>query len=409
MRPSILPPSPAEALPAPLRTGDRLFVLDLLRGLALLGIFVMNMPSFGGSLFAERATGVAPFLRDLFIGGKFNAMFALLFGIGFALQFGRLEAAEPARASRVYLRRLLVLMALGLLHAIGFWSGDVLFVYALLGLALLWARRLSDRALVAIIVAGVLFPAYAVYLRPLLLSEDTETLAIAEYHALRASNDMAYGHGSFADAVRENRRMFAWAYGSPLGQWSMASFYVQMGTPLLLGYLIGRRGWVARAGTLLPAMRRWRNTALLVGFAASLVFLLAGIDSQEPTSQSALLNQLQTLGRLGLMCGYALSLALLAQDVRWRRRLAPLAAAGRMPLSNYLLQTAMATFVFHGWGLAQWGRLGTLAQIALAVGLFTLVQLPLSVAWLRRFDRGPLEALWRRITYGERPRPARAP
>lgn len=395
------------ALPlAPLRSKDRLAALDILRGLALLGIFIMNMPSFSQSLFAQTEGGWVTALRDLLVGGKFNALFALLFGIGFALQLKRLEASEPWRAGRIYLRRLVVLMVLGLLHASWFWSGDVLFVYSVLGLGLLLLRRASDRLLVGLIVAGLLFPAFAAYLRAWLMSPETEAGAMLEYQDLEASNNLAFGSGSFADAARENRRMLVWAYSSPLGLWSMAAFYVQMGTPLLLGYLVGRRGWVSRLAELEPQMRRLRIAALAIGLAASLTFMAAGAETQEPTWPSALLNLLQTLGRLGLMLFYALTLALLAQQPGWRQRLAPLAATGRMPLTNYLLQTALATFIFHGWGLGHWGRADTAAQIGLALALFTLVQVPLSVAWLRRFEQGPLEYLWRLMTYG---RPARVP
>ena len=391
------------ASPMPLAAPDRLPALDILRGVALLGIFIMNMPSFSASLFALHENGWTGLLRDLLVAGKFNALLALLFGIGFALQMRRLDAGPPGHAVRIYLRRLLVLMALGLVHAAFFWSGDVLFVYAVLGLALLGVRRLPDAALLGLIGAGVLFPSFAVYLRAALMSMQTEGLAMLDYQALEASNNLAYGAGSFADTVRENQRMLAWAWGTPLGLWSMATFFVQMGTPLLLGYFIGRRGWVSRLGELRAPMRRWRGVALGIGLCASLAFLLAGVDSQEPTATSALLNGLETLGRLALMLFYALSVALLAQEPRWREALAPLAAVGRMPLTNYLLQTALATSIFYGWGLCWWGRAGTGTQIGMALALFAGVQVPLSMLWLRRFERGPLEQLWRLTTYGRRP------
>ena len=86
---------------------------------------------------------------------------------------------------------------------------------------------------------------------------------------------------------------------------------------------------------------------------------------------------------------------------RWLR---PLRDAGRMPLSNYLLQTALATFVFYGWGLGFWNSAGAAAEVALAVALFVAIQLPLSHFWLKRFRYGPLEYLWRRFTYGSAPR-----
>jgi uncharacterized protein len=82
---------------------------------------------------------------------------------------------------------------------------------------------------------------------------------------------------------------------------------------------------------------------------------------------------------------------------RWLR---PLACAGRMPLSNYLLQTVLASLIFYGWGLGFWGQAGPTVETLLAIALFVFVQLPLSCGWLRRFRYGPLEYLWRRFTYG---------
>ncbi len=124
---------------------ERLPVLDILRGFALLGILIMNMPAFSTSMFAEadgshlwtsRADQWTEQLRDLLFSGKFNSMFSLLFGIGFTIQFARMEQRDPANATRLYLRRLLVLAVFGVVHAIVFWTGDVLHVYALLGLVL---------------------------------------------------------------------------------------------------------------------------------------------------------------------------------------------------------------------------------------------------------------------------------
>ena len=401
-------PSEPPSLPRPLRADERLPALDILRGVALLGIFIMNMPSFSASLFAEHAGGAVAALRDIVIAGKFNAMFAFLFGIGFALQLARLQAARPGQAERIYVRRLLVLMALAIVHGALFWAGDVLLVYSVLGVLLLLLRRVSDRVLLGLVVAGVLFPALAVVLRAALFSFDSESAAMLDYQALEASNNLAYGSGSFAETARENSRMLAWAYTTPMGLWSMAMFYVQMGTPLALGYFVGRRGWVERLGELMPQMRLARAIAGSVGVAATLIYVGSGIDSQEPTLQSALLNLLQTLGKLGLMLFYALTVALAVQAPPWRERLAPLAYAGRMPLTNYLLQTALATTLFYGWGFGWWGRADTAAQIGIALALFCGVQIPLSIFWLSRFERGPFEQLWRITTYGRGAlRPAR--
>ena len=113
----------------------------------------------------------------------------------------------------------------------------------------------------------------------------------------------------------------------------------------------------------------------------------------------------RTIGRASLAACYALAVVRIVRDRRELPRwLRPLRDAGRMPLSNYLLQTALATFVFYGWGLGFWNSVGPAAEIALAVVLFVAIQLPLSHVWLKRFRYGPLEYLWRRFTYGSVPR-----
>jgi uncharacterized protein len=102
------------------------------------------------------------------------------------------------------------------------------------------------------------------------------------------------------------------------------------------------------------------------------------------------------------MSFYVLTIVRLAQIPAWQRRFAPVAAAGRAPLSNYLMQTLICTTFFYGWGFGWWGKVGPAMQLALAAAIFFLIQVPLSVAWFRRFRYGPLEYAWRVLTYGPR-------
>jgi uncharacterized protein len=392
---------------------ERLPVLDIVRGVALLGILVMNIPAFGHSLFASvEATEIwhapldriAALLREALFAGKFNSMFSLLFGIGFTLQFGRLQASRPADANRIYLRRLAVLLALGLLHAGLLWSGDVLLVYALLGLALLLLRRMPDRALWLLIAMCLLYPAASTLLRPVLLSPADEAVALFEYQQLEASNNVAFAQGSFTEAARETLRIFHWAFGTLMGRWSYASFYAQMAGALLIGVWIGRRHWVQRIDALQPQLRLLQRAVLAVAIGTGLAQLAVHADGPPAVVARAegLAVLLQTVGRCALMLFYVTTLARLAGRPGAQRFLAPFAAAGRMPLSNYLLQTALGTFIFYGWGLGLWGRLGPAAEVVLAFALFLLVQLPLSVWWQRHWRYGPLEWAWRVATYGVR-------
>ena len=398
-------PAPSRELPLP--AAERIEALDVLRGVALFGIFIMNMPGFTHSLFTPPSPPTSGLdawvvtLRELLFAGKFNLLFGLLFGIGFNLQLGRLEAARPGGgATLLYARRLAVLLAIGLVHAGLLWTGDVLVVYAMLGFVLLAMRRLPDRALLVLIALCLVYPAASEALRPSLLSFETETVAAFEYQDFEASNDAAYGNGSLIDAARETARIFAWAYTSPLGLFSYAAFYVQMATGILLGALVGRRHWVERLPALRRPMHRAQIGALgLASLSGTLWFAFGGSGGEAETGTLAS-SLARTVGRASLMAFYALSVLRLLENAGAARLLRPFSFAGRMPLSNYLLQTLMASFIFYGWGLGYWGRTTPWVETVLAVGLFLVVQLPLSAWWLPRFRYGPVEYVWRRLTYG---------
>jgi len=156
--------TPPTGLPA----SERIATLDVLRGFALMGILIMNMPGFSYSGWHEsdgshywplQIDQMAEQVRDALFSGKFNSLFSVLFGLGFTIQFARMQQQDPLHADRLYLRRLLVLFLVGVLHACVFWFGDVLHVYALLGIVLLFGlRRVSDRGLVLIMVGCIVYP-----------------------------------------------------------------------------------------------------------------------------------------------------------------------------------------------------------------------------------------------------------
>jgi len=168
--------------PTSVPASERNPVLDMVRGFALMGILIMNMPAFSNSMFAEadgshlwpgRADQIAEGLREMLFSGKFNSMFSMLFGIGFTLQFARMQRSDPEHATRIYLRRLLVLAVLGVLHAAVFWGGDVLHVYAVLGIVLLFGlRHASDRTLVALMGLCLLYPVISGLLRLFVMTPD---------------------------------------------------------------------------------------------------------------------------------------------------------------------------------------------------------------------------------------------
>jgi len=399
---------------APLAPNERILTLDVVRGFALLGIFIMNMPYFGQSFFSEAdgshlwpdATNrAAETLRDMFFSGKFNSMFSLLFGIGFTIQLGRLQEHDPDHALAIYVRRLLILLAVGLAHAILVWNGDVLHVYAVLGLLLLFLRNVSDRTVCAIIAVAIAFPVLANLARLWLFSGDDIKQAVALAQQFEAADNQALGHGTFLDAARATARSFYFFYTDPMLLVGSLNFYAQMVTTMLLGLLVGRHRLVARLDELMPRIRRLQWQALAVGLACAVVYGVGGqyVKPFEASLLKMIVGLAYVACRLGLMIFYVLTIVRAAQSPTWRPRLAPMAAAGRMPLTNYLLQTLLATSIFYGWGLGYWLQIGPAGELLLAIALFFAIQMPLSVLWFKRFDYGPLEYLWRTLTYGRRP------
>ena len=400
-----------------LPAAQRIPTLDVVRGMALLGILIMNMPGFSTSFFVE-ADGshlwtspidqAAEQVRDMLFSGKFNSMFSLLFGIGFTLQFARMQQADPLHAGTIYLRRLVVLGVMGLLHAALFWTGDVLHIYAGLGLLMLFGlRRVSDRGLLVLMALCLLYPALSGTLRLMITTPEVTAMLVAKAQAFEASNNAAYGRGSFVDAALEHTREFAYFYGTPWSLWSSLGFWVQMALTMLLGLLAGRRRWVQRIPELMPQIRRLHVWALVLGIACGALFTVI-FEVQRapgPTPLKLLGSVAYWVSRLCLMVFYVLTVVRLMQHPAWAERLRPIAAAGRMPLTNYLMQTAICTTLFYGWGFHLWGKVGPAAGLALAIAIFFAIQVPWSLWWLRHHDQGPIERLWSRLTYGREREP----
>lgn len=415
-----IPSSSLSALGGPIRSSERIATLDIVRGFALLGIFIMNMPGFSTSFFAE-ADGShlwtslidqrAEQIRDMLFSGKFNSMFSLLFGLGFTIQLGRLTARDPENAAKHYWRRLLVLAGFAAVHVLLLWDGDVLHIYAVLGVLLYFLRNASNRLIIGLIAACVLYPAVSGILRIYIITPETVKTMVAESQAWEASNNLAYGSGSFVDAAREHTRDFGRFYGSPLRAWGSLGFWVQMTTTMLLGLLIGKNNWVPRIPEFMPRIRRLQWWALGLGIACALTYgILKEMNRVPgPSPVKVIISVSYALCRLSMMCFYVLTIVRLAQSPVWQKRFAPFAATGRMPLTNYLGQTLMATTLFYGWGFGYFGKVGPALGLLLAVGIYFVIQVPLSIWWLRRFEFGPLEYLWRTLTYGRRPTQATRP
>lgn len=387
----------------PITTNERIATLDVLRGLALLGILLMNMEAFSGPLDLS-FTGIDPHWQGvdrwadafvyIFVQGKFFTLFSLLFGAGFAVMAQRAEVAGRD-FTRFYLRRSLGLLGIGLVHALLVWSGDILVAYALLSFALLAFREAPRGWLPALGVASYLAAACLMLLlgaMMLLMPADAAESSVKTAQASIEAQRLAYAQGSYLQAVAQRMRDVGTALGA----------LIMVGPQILGMFLIGawfvRSGAIAQPGTY-PRLFAWlRWLALPLGLLVMLlsVWLLPYSAPGRFDLRSASAFALAAVAGLLMCLGY------LAWGVRWSRALRWLAPAGRMALTNYLAQSVICTLVFYGYGLGWFGQMGRAWQLVFALVLF-LLQVIISRWWLARFRFGPMEWIWRAITYAQRP------
>lgn len=397
---------------APVTPGERIATLDAIRGFALLGIFIMNMPLFNTSFFAGAdGTRLWPqwwdrsveLVRDVVFSGKFNSMFSMLFAIGFTIQLERLSQREPQRAVGIYVRRIFWLLVFGILHACIFWTGDILHMYALLGFLLLALRKLPDRIIVLLIAACLSYPAIVGVVRLMITSpQDIEQLTDV-MRQWQATDNAVYGHGTFLDVVSHNTQAMIFYYTHPQMRWNLLGGYLQILTTMLLGLLLGRHRFFQNIAAHLPLVRRAQWWALGGGLACGVVFGIwdaTVVDPMQPSVWRMVAGTCYVLCRVGIMIFYVCVIIRGMHSETWRRRLSSVTLAGRMPLTNYLMQTLIGAFLFYHWGLSLWGTVGPALDLVLAVAIFFIVQVPLTRLWLAHFRIGPMEYLWRVLTYG---------
>jgi uncharacterized protein len=394
---------PADIAAAPAR--DRIHALDVLRGVAVAGILLANVIVFFGlhlippdraaELGTTNADKVAQWFEHVFVEGKFYSVFSLLFGIGFGLQLARGGDAALPR----FKRRLRILLAIGAIHAVFIWAGDILMLYALLGFTMPWFARKTNDALLRWTAILLAVPT-TLYVATLIV------WSIVGPEATVASNDSgmpaqilalfaAVGSGGFYDAFIGNLVFLA-------GRW--ADLIATMRFPKVLGmFVLGL--WMVRVGLALSLsshrkmLVRWSLIGWGIGLPANVLATWAfeRWDYLPPSPGGLLGTAMQGVGVPMLALGYASTIALLAVD--GRRVISVFRPVGRMALTNYLMHSIICVFLSYGFGLALWWRVGVAKAMGIGV-LIILAQIPLSALWLSKYRFGPAEWLWRRLTYG---------
>lgn len=404
----------------PVDPTQRIATLDVVRGAAILGILFVNIEPFSfpegfnrhyEEMFAGLGDQVVRWATRILVEGKIYTLFSLLFGLGAAVQAER--AASRGRSfGALFCRRLLALLAIGVLHDVLLWNGRILIAYAVLGFLIIPFVRRRPRTL--LIWAGSLLllpllamPVVSLAMRPGQQPSAPET-AVEEPAPPDRDDDRReemlteirrFREGAYTGMLEARLRSLALALRSTL----MFSTY------MLAAFLLGIWTWKTRVFQqperhlrLVRGVLLW---GLAVGIAGQLAFFLprAFVERSPSPAVIAIMIAGFVFGNPALCMAYAAGLVLLLRRSAVRRLTFPLQAAGRLTLSNYVLQSVLCTTVFYSYGLGLYGRTGPLANLGIVLAVF-VIQLAASVWWARRFRYGPMEWVWRLATYASAPR-----
>ena len=387
---------------------DRVQVLDVLRGFALAGILIINAMSIlavNGSTpaFTIDIPVLDRTLQDLilfFVESKFFTLFSLLFGIGFAIQIQSAEKQGNAFLPRIS-RRMFGLLIFGLLHIMLLWDGDILLIYAITGTLLIAFRntafgRIRKWVIGLLAVPGILV--FVVFLYTLLarlsdagsatFAKNDRSLA-AEFANTDATKKLI--QNGFIQGIGE--RFHSYLELSPL----LFSRIPTVLAMFLIGLYLGRSNFIRVIPEKIETLKRFRFWGLTIGF--SLMFLIVVGTKFLPTISAlvAIIEDQYLAGPI-LCLGYASALTLAFLKNPNRRIYRYFSRVGRMALTNYLSQSLVLTFVSYGWGLGLALKLSGFQVLGICLGLF-VAQVVLSYIWLKNFKYGPLEWVWRCITY----------
>lgn len=381
----------------PVGSKERIATLDVLRGFSLLGILLVNMFGFYlpmphiadlSNWFSEAQDIILQQLLDIYVQSSFYPLFSMLFGYGLAMQF--LKAKQTGtNFYRFAPKRMVILFAVGMLHAIFIWWGDILATYAFCGVFLIALMRLPAKWLLtmAIVVNG-LFHAFILSLYKVsgMFTMTTDSMSV-DIEAIQSAIT-AYGVGTWADAFSQR----------------LVDLSIQMSAFM----------WISALFTILPymligaALAKWRlieraKEKLIIWFVLALVGIGVGIYVKSLPIAGA-----QTLGNeylqvyIGgpiLALGYLAVVTLLMQLPVIAKILTPVAKAGRMSMTLYIMQSIVCTALFYNWGFSLYGKVDVQMGIFIALAIY-VSQLLIAELYFTKFKQGPLEAAMKRLTYG---------
>lgn len=401
----------------PVSQKDRIHYLDILRGMAILFIFLANIPIFSGTAFYsdEKSLSFATSSLDhimeilayAFVDGKFYSIFSILFGIGFVIQYNSVMRSGRSFVP-FFTRRMLGLLLIGSIHLFLIWLGDILTLYALLGLMLIWFRNFNDKRL--LVWAGILLILPVLHwlfmystnlFYPHWLYRTFDQYAEAQGMILKDWMGIGIATLDPIDyfALTNFSQFMAITIGAPMLRFAdllMDGRFFKVLALFLIGIWAGRQILdknILQNRKLLVKIAVW---GFVIGLPMNAFRTVIQFNSLNGDFWTFLSYVTYAGGVVPLACSYSAAIALIVFSRQ--RLLIWFAPVGRMALSNYLFQTIIAITIFYGIGFNYLASFGYSIIVIIALAIF-LWQIAFSMIWLHYFRYGPVEWIWRQMTY----------
>lgn len=392
----------------PIQSKQRILILDVLRGIALLGICLANYPEFSLYSFLDSSvTDIMPtagidrivrYFQYIFIDGKFYTLFSILFGIGFSIILSNAEQ-KGKNGLHIFYRRMAVLFLFGLFHLIFLWAGDILILYAFLGFFLPIFRNATNRSL--LVSAAVLL------VLPICIDALTELFGWTP--AAPAINATAYLHSQFGIT---NETFPVWLVEKQnyidVLKFNIAGSFIRIQEFIegnrafkvlglfILGLYIGRNKLYDDIEKNKDLFKKVRFLGFLIGLPVTLLYSFSAMNG-HPWSLTVH-SILYSFSVLPLSLAYAATIGIWSIKQKRHQTFRVFATPGRMALTNYIMQSVFGIIIFYGIGFELGASVGLVYVELIAIGVFS-IQILYSHWWLHKFQFGILEWIWRMLTY----------
>jgi uncharacterized protein len=383
---------------------NRIAQIDILRGFALFGVLLVNVFGYNASFFdfggfyKTFETPPDSTIFHLIVGfaaDKFIFIFSFLFGISFSIMYSKYRSDENS-FFRFYLRRLAVLMLIGIVHIVFFWAGDILFSYGLLGVLLLISRKMRPGLLLFFSIFWYFFPIIYLALEvvfPFLPDALSSVTTIKMPEVIKI-----YSGGTYFEILQ--LRMHEYLAFRNI---NLIYYAPKILSLFLLGHLFYRHRFLNKINRLRKkyfsiCFMLLTAGILLTIYMDKVVNILTG-EAGNPWATAVYMGVYE-ISNIFLGFGYMLTVLLLSQALFFRNILNPLQHIGRTALSNYLMQSVIFTTLMYGYGFGFFGSFTPRQLVVMAVVVFIL-QMWASRLWLQKHRFGPMEFLWRKLSYGK--------